>query len=417
MIIEKNINKFILAIISGLYVFEYTTYGLSINSTKYVFCICILISMYANNKSYIIHLPRVTMLLFMILCFVIIPILQAISNFEIAIAIYAAVMGIFIFTTYLVGRTLKTDQIVNDFITPFAILGTIIILICFIINYQNLFNVSAIMSNFRSQFELGSVARERSAFGFMHVNSLGGICMALIIALTMIPSDHIKSKIVRNIAIVFVFLIMLNTGSRSSIMGVICYFAVIICEKIYYNSSVTFKLLFRVSLMGVGIYLISIVATVLTDNYELANTLTSGRLEGWIYDLKRMTEDGTLLFGYGQYNPSAFFTQPFASGMIVDNWYVFMIINIGMIGFAGCILIIASMISNLVRICKYNPQNLLAQKALALVLANLFHAMAEKAFITPADPISYLMVIVVFAVVFADRDAKYEEGNYENCIS
>lgn len=417
MVIEKNINKWILTIISSLYVFEYTTYGLSINSLKYVFYILLLIPMFANNKSYIMQLPRVTMLIFMLLCFVILPMMQSIINFEVAIAVYAIVMGVFILATYLIGRTMKIDRIVSNYIAPFAVLGTIIVLVCFVINYQNLFNISAIMSNFRSHLELENVIRERSAFGFMHVNTLGGVCMALIIALTMVSVERPRAKMLKNIAIAFNFLIMLNTGSRSSVIGVICYFVVLICEKIYYKSSSTFRLLFRLLLIGVGIYIASIVNTVLTDNYELANMLTSGRLAGWIYDLKQMTEDRTLLFGYGQYNPSAFFSQPFANGMIVDNWYVFMITNIGIVGFGGCIVIIVNMISSLIRICKHNPQNSLVHKALALVLANLFHAMAEKAFITPADPISYLMVTVVFAVIFAERDMKHKEKNYENSIS
>ncbi len=43
-------------------------------------------------------------------------------------------------------------------------------------------------------------------------------------------------------------------------------------------------------------------------------------------------------------------------------------------------------------------------KAMALFVANLFHAMAEKAFITPADPISFFMMIMIFGTLYGNGE-------------
>ena len=125
--------------------------------------------------------------------------------------------------------------------------------------------------------------------------------------------------------------------------------------------------------------------------------------------MTQMKRDGTLLFGYGLYNPTSFFTQSFAKGMIVDNWFVYMITNIGLVGLTGCLFLIGFILYRLATICVSGEG--INQKAMALFVANLFHAMAEKAFITPADPISFFMMIMIFGTLYGNGEiqSKSEE--------
>lgn len=400
---DRNV-KSVIILISFLYIFEYTSYGQVISGTKYVVMLLGVFLLVLEKKGDFFCLPKKYSALFIAISFVLIPLIQSVSNGSIAIAMYLVVMLVFLIFVYSVGEAyLNTDKKLQWFVTTFAIIGTVVIAVCFLLNFSNLFNVSAIMSNFSTELSNSNITveltkRERSEFGFMHVNSLGGICLAVMVGLNMSKPDRKILRVMRTLAMLFIFLIVLNTGSRASIYGIVAYFLTLGAEKLYYKSSAIFKLILKFLLIAVAIYVLTIIVSTITNNFDFANQLTSYRLEGWIYDINKMQKDGTLLFGYGMYNPTAFFSQSFANGMIVDNWYVYMIVNIGFVGFISCVLLIITLFRSLLQKCAYGD-NSMALKVLALFVANLFHAMAEKAFITPADPISFFMLVVVFAMV------------------
>ena len=406
-------------IASFLYFFEYTIYGQTISGTKYIVMLLIVFLVFIKDRNEFFCFHQSYSVLFIFISFVLIPVMQAIINASIGIAMYLVVMLVFLIATYHIGNMINTDKKLMWFVTSFSVIGTIVITVCFLLNYSNMFNVSGILSNFTTELSNTNISlelsrRERSEFGFMHVNSLGGICLAVVVGLTMTEPEKKIMKTLRIIAIVFLLLIVLNTGSRASIYGILGYFLALGAEKLYYRSSVVFKFILKILLAILAVYILAIVFLAITNNFDFVNRLTSYRLEGWIYDIKKMKNDGTLLFGYGMYNPTAFFSQPFSSGMIVDNWYVYMIVNIGFVGFASCILLIITFFRKLLQKCTYD-QNGMALKVLALFVANLFHAMAEKAFITPADPISYFMLVVMFAEICREEKVEYMfiEGEFE----
>lgn len=408
MIDRNKTIKGLMLIISFLYIYEYTTYGQAVSGAKYIVMLLSVLVFAIEEKEFFFRLPKSYSVLFIFISFVLIPMMQAILNSSNGIAMYLVVMLVFLITTYHIGGRINSDERLRWFVTAFSVVGTVVITVCFLLNYSNLFNVSGILSNFTTELENTNIAlnltkRERSEFGFMHVNSLGGICFVVVVSLTMTEPEKKIMKALRVIAIGFLLLIVLNTGSRASIYGIVAYFLTLVAEKLYYKSSAAFRFILKVLLVILAVYIFTIVDSTLTNNFDFANQLTSYRLEGWLYDIKKMKNDGTLLFGYGMYNPTAFFSHSFASGMIVDNWYVYMIVNIGFVGFAGCILLIIAFFRELLQKCTYG-ENSMALKALALFVANLFHALAEKAFITSADPISFFMLVVVFATICRKED-------------
>lgn len=406
-------------IISFLYIYEYTLYGQAISGAKYIVMLLGVLVFVIEERENFLRLPKSYSVLFIFISFILIPAMQAIMNSSKGIAIYLVVMLVFLLTTYHIGCRINTDEKLRWFVTAFSVIGTIVIAGCFLLNYSNLFNISGILSNFSTELDNTNISleltkRERSAFGFMHANSLGGICLAVVVGLVMIEPKKKVSKALKIIVIGFILLIVLNTGSRASIYGIVAYFLTLGAERLYYKSSATFRFILKLLLAILAVYIFTIVVSTLTNNFEFANQLTSYRLEGWFYDIEKMRNDGTLLFGYGMYNPTVFFLQSFASGMIVDNWYVYMIVNIGFVGFAGCVLLIITLFRKLLQKCTYGRISM-PLKVLALFVANLFHAMAEKAFITPADPISFFMLVVVFATICREEndDSVFIEGEFE----
>ena len=402
MRIKISLENILISTLCFLYIFEYTLYGQSISGLKYIVQALCIFLFFCKNRKDVFIIPRDSIVVCLIIIFGIIPLGQTFSNINMTIGVYTLVMWLFLLCTYCLGKHLNTEEKKQEFVRKFATIGTIIVLVCFILNYSNLFNIRAILSNFRNDFNvLNDIEkRERSGFGFMHVNSLGGICVVLIIALFIIKCRNPKYLIARNIAIAFVFLVMLNTGSRASIYSVIFFFLTLACIKLYYRSKKTLKLIVKFLIVIGLITVIAFVYSITQNNWEFLSRWTSGRVDGWIYDLSKMRQDNTLLFGYGLYNPTSFFSQPFSKGMIIDNWFVYMIINIGIVGFIGCMMEISFIGYKLLRI-----ENVLKNEVLALFLANLVHAMAEKAFITPADPISFFMMVIIFATLYG-KDSK-----------
>lgn len=408
MIARDKTLKGLMIVISFLYIFEYTSYGQAISGAKYVVMLLGVLLLALNKRGAFFKVPKNYSTLFIAISFVLIPLFQATANVSTEIAMYLVVMVVFLIFTYSAGNNLNDDEKLQWFVKIFSIIATIVVVACFVLNFSNLFNISSVLSNFTTELGNANISleltkRERSAFGFMHANSLGGICLAVVVGLNMSKPEKKVLKILRLLAIAFMILIVLNTGSRASIYGIVAYFLTLGVGKLYYKSSSIFKFVIRALLMILAIYMLTIVASTLTNNFDFANQLTSGRLEGWLYDIEKMQKDGTLLFGYGMYNPTAFFSQSFANGMIVDNWYVYMIVNIGFVGFISCILLIITLFRRLLQKCTYG-ENSMALKVLALFVANLFHAMAEKAFITPADPISFFMLVVIFAMICRRED-------------
>lgn len=406
--------------ISFLYIFEYTNYGQVVNRLKYIIILVFLFFAVMDNKDNLFTLPKNKIIVGVLISFIIIPFGQSLILLSLDIGIYTMIMLIFLFGTYLIGKYVSDGEREKWFAKIFAFVGTLIILVCFLLNFQNLFNLSSILSNFSAELNITAdmARRERAAFGFMHVNSLGGICLAVIASITMTFSklDSRKEKFLKYGAIIFCFTILLNTGSRASIYGIVIYAVVNLLEKLYYRSSFVFKFIMRIVFVIIGLYLFTIILSTVTNEFEFANRLTSGRLEGWIYDFSKMKKDGVLLFGYGLYNPTSFFSQSFSNGMIVDNWYIYMIVNIGFVGFAGCILIVICMLTKLIKMC--SKSNIMAQKVLALFIANLAHAMAEKAFITPADPISFFMLVMVFSTIYSPYFNRYSHHNqYDKIVA
>lgn len=404
MKIKISKRRFLISLLIFLYIFEYTLYGQPISGLKYIVQVLCIFIFFCKNRKYILVLPKDPIVLLLIVTFGIIPVGQAIVNRNFAVAIYTVVMWIFIISTYYCGRMFDTKDKQQNFVKVFAIIGTVVVLVCVVLNYTNLFNFSAIISNFGTELNIINdiKKRERSGFGFMHVNSLGGICVAIIVSLVIVECHNGKAKILRNIAITFIVLVMLNTGSRASIYGTAVFFLVLGFEKTYFRSKKIFKYCLKALVAIFIIYAAVAIYNTLQNNYQFVSNLTSGRIDGWIYDFVQMKKDSTLLFGYGLYNPTRFFSQPFAKSMIVDNWFVYMITNLGFIGFSGCVLLILFIAIRLIIFCLHGDD--LDQKVTALFFANLFHAMAEKAFITPADPISFFMMVMVFSVLYRERN-------------
>lgn len=398
--------KFPILLLCFLYIFEYTLYGQSVSGLKYIIQVLCIIVFLCRERNIIAILPKDPVILLLVVTFGAIPISQAAVKGSLTISIYTVIMWTFIICTYCIGKQLHNEEKRQDFAKMFAWTGTIIVAICVALNYSNLLNFQAIMTNFgtESNIILDMVRRERSAFGFMHVNSLGGICVAIIIALEMAKYKSNAKRIIRNVAIAFIFLVMLNTGSRASVYGTLIFFLIIVGERMYFKSPIVFKFLMKI-LITIGILAgAAWVVNLIQNDFEFVSKLTSGRIDGWLYDLSQMKKDGTLLFGYGLYNPTSFFQQSFAGKMIVDNWFVYMITNIGLVGLAGCLALICFIAHHLIACCATgNTEN---QKVMALYIANMFHAMAEKAFITPADPISFFMMVMIFGTLYGNNKCK-----------
>lgn len=411
MKVQVSKEKLIVSVLCFLYIFEYTLYGQPISGLKYIIQALCVFMFICRDKNIIFILPRDPVILFFVITFGIIPVSQAIIEGSLTIAAYTAVMWIFIICTYSLGKQLDTKEKKQGFVKLFAVIGTVVVLVCVILNYTNLFNANAILSNFGNELNIVTdiKRRERSGFGFMHVNSLGGICVSIIIALVMSEYQNRTVQTIRNFAIAFIFLVMLNTGSRASIYGTLVFFLVLAGEKLYFKSKDIFKFCMKALLTIAMVMALSWVYNTVQNDFEFVSNITSGRIDGWIYDLTQMKQDGTLLFGYGLYNPTSFFTQSFAKGMIVDNWFVYMITNIGLVGLIGCLLLIGFILYRLVTLCVGGDG--INQKAVALFVANLFHAMAEKAFITPADPISFFMMVMIFGTLYGNNEiqSKREE--------
>ena len=232
-----------------------------------------------------------------------------------------------------------------------------------------------------------SIDRYRLTFGYYHVNGLGSLCSFSIIFSVMLLSiilqknRYSKLKKIINITMILVldiivFIVLLSTASRSSIMILGIFAITVAYYLLIYARGVSNKIRFLLSILLVVIGII-IIGFGLWDQIVLL-FVDSNRLNNFMINLPLLRENGKLLTGLGLVDPGLFGTKMtiYGKSYYVDNYYLYIIVETGILGTVAIFLILRKLGVELHRSLKANP-TFLSIAIYACFIAQIFSGMAE----------------------------------------
>lgn len=175
---------------------------------------------------------------------------------------------------------------------------------------------------------------DRTYLGFSNPNMLGLVLMiALLCSIYFLL--FVKRYKMRNafLTLFYIFL-LLNTGSRTSIVAplvaaiVYCYF--LLLKKM---NSYT-RIIFYCSMFAAGIIILFITLNNVSFSLSYLDQLTSGRILRQLSTINFLSNTNRLSFGLGNLNSGALYSGqlPISNALNTDNSPIFLITTIGLVG-------------------------------------------------------------------------------------
>lgn len=409
-----NYNILFFFFISLFYILDAIP-SFNVNYLNY-FCMlaCILVKA-ARNGGKIVFLKsgkNQFIVLILIITFVVFPLIQFVFSFNHIILVNSLLY--MIFTVYIM-------QICSDIVTNKNLQSYMIV--CFsvcvaVLFYQFLSNPMQLLnlSNYTKIFDQDN--RVNYSVGFSSSNALGSLCNAALVSSYFINLQNggFIKKIFVWVSRLFVFVSLLNTGSRTSVTASVLFFVVYIIlmwflgsKKNQTSEKKVVRIRYRVYCLFTVAFVV-IFSFILTEfTFEELNKLTSYRLGGWIEIIDYIGKN-YLFLGGGLLNPENLFRNRFTVHLIADNWFFFMFIAYGAMGFVFAGLIegyfVIRSLHNISGRCKRGTSMIFA-----FVIIKVFYSLFEIAFYTPSDFASLLMILLLF-VENCDNEPLYYLQNY-----
>lgn len=189
-----------------------------------------------------------------------------------------------------------------------------------------------------------STDRYRLSFGYYQVNGLGNLCVCAIIlscfCWTIIKRHGYTEKLLKLLIIFLdsvVVIVLLSTGSRSSIMMAGIYLLLLIYNGIGNLETISFKWKLCFKLLCV----IFALATITFGLWQQLTTLfvDSNRLKNFSINLPLLKNSGRTLIGLGLVDPGIFGSKMtiYGASYYIDNYYLYLVVEMGIIGLISMI--------------------------------------------------------------------------------
>lgn len=175
---------------------------------------------------------------------------------------------------------------------------------------------------------------DRTYLGFSNPNMLGLVLMVALLSSMYFLLFVKKHKVLNIILTLFYIFLLLNTGSRTSIVApfiaavAYCYF--LLLKKI---SSYT-RVIFYCTMAVAVISILFITFNNVSVSLSYLNWLTSGRILRQLTTVNFLSNTNRLSFGVGNLNSSALYSGrlPINNELNTDNSPIFLITTIGLVG-------------------------------------------------------------------------------------
>ncbi|MDT2764813.1 O-antigen ligase family protein [Enterococcus asini] len=339
---KKNYNTiFILLIISYVvgYMESFVTIG---NFFKYVFIIVIITNLFKSRVQLSNYIP----IFILIVPFIIIPFLLIIAG-KYSIQISEQISNSFFYLIFIFLVISICEQFDNlDSFLKNVNIGILIPMIISVVRSGELkFNVFPLLSDM-----IDNSRTTRAFLGFTNPNTAGLIAMIGMVS-TLLLSIELNTKRDKKLNLIFYFLsftlyimVIINSGSRTSILSPLISLLVIIIYYVFTN----IKLLVRLSVIPfILAFLIFRVMLIENQNGGILNInnlnhLTSGRFIRQITTINYLIENDDFLFGIGNFNSSALYSQSnsFSNSLSTDNSPIYFLVTIGFIGLMFVLIIL-----------------------------------------------------------------------------
>lgn len=339
---KKNYNTiFILLIISYVvgYMESFVTIG---NFFKYVFIIVIITNLFKSRVQLSNYIP----IFMLIVPFIIIPFLLIIAG-KYSIQISEQISNSFFYLIFIFLVISICEQFDNlDSFLKNVNIGILIPMIISVVRSGELkFNVFPLLSDM-----IDNSRTTRAFLGFTNPNTAGLIAMIGMVS-TLLLSIELNTKRDKKLNLIFYFLsftlyimVIINSGSRTSILSPLISLLVIIIYYVFTN----IKLLVRLSVIPfILAFLIFRVMLIENQNGGILNInnlnhLTSGRFIRQITTINYLIENDDFLFGIGNFNSSALYSQSnsFSNSLSTDNSPIYFLVTIGFIGLMFVLIIL-----------------------------------------------------------------------------
>ncbi|MBH0156611.1 hypothetical protein IHV10_09545 [Fictibacillus sp. 5RED26] len=232
---------------------------------------------------------------------------------------------IFISYIWTAGIYINNFKKYNQFVFQFFLITTVILIWNYVRDPVNITNFAVISNTFKID------DRVRNFFGFIHPNTAANVCFLSIVSSFYLTNYVLRkrgSKILLYLTNIFVFLIMLSTGSRGAITSTFVFYCTFFLIKYIYKVSTSVRYILStllVSLLCVCYLTFNGINTQKVLDY-------TNRYANWEYSINYLLDNKMFLLGVGLTNPGYFYTTGRYHFLSSDNWFVYIFITMGVIG-------------------------------------------------------------------------------------
>lgn len=388
------------------YILQYKTIS---NTFTSVFSIGTIIIM-----SYFIFIKRkveanttiIKICLYIVAIFTVYSIIFSNTVFRHEIIRNAMMFFMFIVNIFLISSYYFIEKREKVFLSITYAVLTFSIVISYILYFDN-FEVFKDLSLIFERYD-----RYRNPFGFYHPNTAGMMC------LTALLVSHFIRKIKRQKLLnkrlpfdIISFLMMISTSSRNCIL---CFILFIVLNHLFINKKKIIKFISKVNeknkmILSFGIAMISITICIIAVylffiniDPEVINTalFNSNRMFNFTVNVPLIFKLKKEFTGLGLVTPESYFKfyADYYGTTYVDNWYLYVFMSIGIIGFIGVLIVLIALFRALFR--SYGDKMYIPSESVkSLFIINLVNSLFESDFLVPHMIISYISWIIYFLFI------------------
>ena len=311
-----------------------------------------------------------------------------------SILIYTLYFLIFIF---FVSKYVYRYNLIYKFVNISYICIALFLGICFIQNFDGF----QILNHLSGIF--GGSYRYFNEYGLYHKNALGNIslCLLLLSFYISVYKKHIlnskKTKVdyMRNLYNIIIFMMLLSSGSRSSLTG---FFLFLLLYFFMCKFSGIKNTKFKYTTYFIIIMLIIFIAIFLgTDLWQIFLN-ESNRDLNFSKNIPVLFESNRSLIGIGLVNPGMFGDRSLsASTFYVDNYFLYVLMSTGIIGFIIVSLILTLLLLSIIKIDKVDDN--LKNCVICIFLIDLYIGLFETSIVNALFPSSFIYLVIILHLI------------------
>lgn len=263
-----------------------------------------------------------------------------------------------------------------------------------IVNWDGNFNFGELVSNVFSGY-----TRTRAAFGFDHPNSTANIALCIIlISYILLLKSQKNEKIILIVIDCIMLFVILESASRTSLFALILF--VVMCLFCHFKKRIKSR---KGSFAIYALLIVAVILIISVSNSDLITNIfiASNRSYNFIYNLPVLVSSGRLFVGLGFIGSGEFMQLTQYNTFFVDNYFLYVLMSTGIIGFVFICAFIVFLIYKLFN--KKYGYNQLKQIVGLILLVNIFSSMGETCFMYPSFISCFVYTVLYLSLACNDK--------------